>query len=124
MKRIVFLAVVPLLVLSGCGSSDGSDPEAAALATVEAAYETFNSGDVDAWVEIRDRGSFYWSGLLGRSLLRWKEEPATRTSNASRWETGNGPWPMKVPSRATTSPVRQPTSILQGKNIRKRSNGS
>ncbi len=54
------LAMVAVLALVGC-SSAGDDPEVAAQDVVDAAYATFNSGDVDGWAEIRDRGSYYAS---------------------------------------------------------------
>jgi hypothetical protein len=101
MRRIVFLVVVPLLVLSGCGSSEGDDPEAAALSTVEAAYEAFNSGDVDTWVEIRDRGSFYATEEDRAEVAEYMAEQVTpEMEGGARYEgiqcesMGDGEWPV------------------------------
>jgi hypothetical protein len=100
MKRIVFLVVVPLLVVSGCGSSDGDDPEAAALSTVEAAYETFNSGDVDTWVEIRQGGSAFASDEERAEVAEdMADEITPEMEGGARYEgiqcesMGYGEWP-------------------------------
>jgi hypothetical protein len=100
-RRTFFLVVVPLLVLSLCASSDADDPEAAALSSVEAAYETFNSGDVDTWVAIRDRGSAYATDEDQAEMMEYLAEKVTpEMEGGARYEDiqcesmGLGEWPV------------------------------
>ncbi len=100
-KRLVVLLLVLPVVLSGCGSPDEGDPEAAALSTIEAAYETFNSADVDTWVEIRDRGSSYGTDEDRAEVIEYmtgqltpQVEGGARYENIQCESQGEGEWPV------------------------------
>jgi len=100
MRVWVRLAIVPILFLAGC-SSAGDDPEAAAQEVVDAAYATFNSGDVDAWVEIRVLGSYFadddkrdQSMAMMHTTMGAEMEGGAKYQDISCESHGDGDWPV------------------------------
>lgn len=87
-------------LLVACGGDADSD-EDAALAVIENAYELWNSGDAVAWVEVRERGSFWESDEQRTEVLSevlgWVEDRMTvydvRYTEIDCESQGFGEWP-------------------------------
>lgn len=100
MRRVLSVFGLLGLVVSGCGSSEG-DSEQAALEVVEGAYEAFNIGDVDEWVDVRDRGSSYETSeeqaemvAYLRDLVVSQVDGGARFENIECESLGDGEWPV------------------------------
>jgi hypothetical protein len=95
-------SLAAMVLITACGGVDG--PEAEGLATIEAAYAVYNTGDFDAWMEVRDRGSSYRSEADRLDALEWiraREGPpmeaGARFEDIECLSHGEGSWP--VPDR-------------------------
>jgi hypothetical protein len=108
---IAALALVGGLIVATTRSGDDTIPasppeptlteEQHALSVVEAAYDSFNNGDAEAWVEIRDRGSVYSSELAREINLETRRAEAVGDyEDGERYEDiqcesqGEGEWPV------------------------------
>jgi hypothetical protein len=120
-RLIVSISVAAAVLVVGCGSSDEVDPEQDALNVVEAAYASFNNGDADTWVEIRDRGSSYASdadreegiAILGAETERrvdegWQYEDIECDSQ------GEGEWPVADDGDVAGHYITCETSLVDG----------
>lgn len=112
-STLVALLAVPIavLVLSACSSDDtyptstavvsgADDAAAAAFQVVNDTYDLFNTGDIEAWVEVRDSGSAWPSEeVRSREMPAIIEEAQSKYDEGSRYvETecvsqGLGSWP-------------------------------
>lgn len=101
MSTCTTMIAASVLALMGCGSSDGDNPDQEALSTVEAAYDAFNAGDVETWIEIRDRGSWHETDEDREAVLAAMGDQNTALVAAgARYEDiqceslGDGEWPV------------------------------
>lgn len=99
--RFITIIAVAASILAGCGSPNDGDPEEEALQVVEASYDTYNDGDLEGWVEIRDRGSFHASDADRElALERMRADFASGFEAGARYEQiqceshGDGEWPI------------------------------
>jgi hypothetical protein len=114
MRRLTVFALTAIaltVVLSACSSDDsyptstavvsGADDAAtAAFQTVNDAYDLYNTGDIEGWVEVRDAGSVWppeFDRDEGMEEIR-QEEQANYDGGARYVETecvtnGLGDWP-------------------------------
>ena len=125
MRRPAFLALsaVPMamLILSACSSDDtyptstavvsGAEDDAATAAfqTVNDAYDLYNTGDIETWVEVRDSGSDWPSEeIRAEELPLLQQEIQASYDAGSRYvETecvshGLGDWPDVADSGLAT----------------------
>lgn len=100
LSAILLLMVVSTFV-GGCGSSSEQEPDQAALDVVESAYESFNNGDMDAWVEIRNRGSQFGTEQEREDALdRMRHSVGAQIDAGARYtgitceSRGFGEWPV------------------------------
>ena len=106
------------VVRSACGDDDG-DAEQDPLGVVEAAYESFNDGDVDVWVEIRDRGSAYPSEEdRAEVLAAMRTEVEDMTQNGWQYvdvaceSQGEGEWPVADEGNVSGTYVACDTTLV------------
>jgi hypothetical protein len=118
MRRGVAISLVLVLGITACGDSadDGATTEAqpsgvvdeeSALAVIEAAYELYNTGDLEAWIEVRNRGSYFATEEDRQEILDWSRdlyggemEAGARYEDVECVSEGLGEWPV-----ADTGPV-------------------
>jgi len=102
LTSVLVVLVVTILTIAGCSSSEEVTPEETAQQAVDAAFALFNAGDVDAWVEIRLRGSAFASDEEREKILEWMrtEEFGPRMAEGAQYEDiaceshGSGEWPV------------------------------
>jgi hypothetical protein len=92
------------LVLGSCSSSsaaEGVTDEDSALAVIENAHELYNSGDAEAWTEVRDRGSWYATDDDRQEMLdSMSDRTQAEIDAGARYEDiecvseGPGEWPV------------------------------
>ena len=88
------------LIVAGCGSSE-TDSEQSALEVVQGAYDTFNAGDLEEWVAIRDQGSYYETPEEKEAAIAYmmellvpQVEGGARFANIECESLGEGEWPV------------------------------
>lgn len=93
--QLIGIAVVAA-VLGGCDQS-----AADAQDVVDAAYATYNEGDVDAWARIRDRGSSYESDeQRDQTMAQLRDRDRDRVRDGAHYADiaceghGDGAWPV------------------------------
>ena len=102
MVRIwIALVCAAVMVVAGCGEPNGSDPEADARAVIDDAFATFNAGDYDAWVEVRDRGASHASEAdRDETLALMRDRERSLMEDGGHYEEieceshGDGSWPV------------------------------
>jgi hypothetical protein len=102
--------LVLVLGVTACGGSDddrGVVDEESALEVVEAAYQLYNSGDLEGWIEVRNRGSFFASEEDREGIMEWARdlyggemEAGAQYEELGCTSHGLGEWPV-----ADTGPV-------------------
>ena len=110
-RRTIFtvLSIGLILVVSACGDSyptstavvTGADDAAtAAFQTVNDSYDLYNTGDIEAWVEVRDAGSVWPDGVdVEAEKEEIVKEDQTFYDNGARFvdtvcvSLGLGDWP-------------------------------
>jgi hypothetical protein len=103
-KPIIVVVAAIAVALGGCSSSsadEGVTDKDSALAVVEDAFELYNSGDAEAWSEVRDLGSWHDTDEDRQEMLDWLSDRTQEEIDAgARYEDiecvseGLGEWPV------------------------------
>jgi hypothetical protein len=85
----------------------GVADEESALAVIDAAYELYDSGDLEGWIDVRNRGSHFATEDDRQEILDWERdlyggemEGGARYGDVECVSEGLGEWPI-----ADTGPV-------------------
>lgn len=81
--------------------SSGVVDEESALAVIQAAYELYNAGDLEGWIEVRNQGSAFASDEDRQQILDWEREMyGSEMEAGAQYEElgctsqGLGEWPV------------------------------